>query len=173
MGCVRRGREPVSNRICQGTYVDKHTAMRPAVILASILAAAVLSAQGGFAGGQSTAMARAVLCRNLAGSYVGAPKWEVRSDGALGQDVRLEFNGKEASSKVTWRRNGAVYYEIAGIGMPLPTGFLIFIKSEDQVETYVYNAGTTEVLFSATRSSNGVLPNSIKGFRGTCVGVGG
>jgi hypothetical protein len=109
-----------------------------------------------------------VRCVNIAGSHIAAPKWQAESDGASGQDVLLEFGGDKELSKISWRKNGVQYSETFGLGFSMRTGFLIVIPAEDSVETYVFNAGSSELLFSGTRSGSLILPNSIKAFRGTC-----
>lgn len=126
-----------------------------------------------FAQGQDRAAKRGtppmtIRCVNISGSHIAAPQWQVEGDGASGQDVRLEFGGDGSPSRIVWRRSGTQYTEASGLGVSMRTGFLILVAAEDYVETYVYNPGTTELLFSATRSGSALLPNGIKAFRGTC-----
>lgn len=110
-------------------------------------------------------------CGNFAGTYMAAPKWEATSDSSRGQEVLVEFRGAKEPARVMWQKNGETYYEIEGIGLSMRSGFFILVPEEEYVETYTYNAGSSELLFSATRSGSSTLPNAIKGLRGTCVGA--
>jgi hypothetical protein len=65
------------------------------------------------------------------------------------------------------------HYEAVGLGIAMRGGFSIIVWGEEYVETYVYNAGTMELLFSQVRSGSALLPNSIKSFRGRCKPAGG
>lgn len=112
--------------------------------------------------------ALAYVCSNVTGVIITAPRWQSESDGASGQEVRLVFGGDLAPSSVSWRKGESTYYETDGVGFSLGSGFAILIHAEDRIETYVYSAGTTELLFSSTRLGSKVLPNAMKAFRGTC-----
>jgi hypothetical protein len=112
-----------------------------------------------------------VECRGIAGANVSAPDWKARQDGADHQTVRLEYNGPAGGklSRVLWAgADNKVYSEETGIGLEQRTGFAIVVWSDDRLETYVYNASGSEVLFSGTRSGHAVLPNIVKAFRGVC-----
>ncbi len=113
--------------------------------------------------------ALAYLCSQMSGANVSAPLWKSEPDGAGGQDVRIVFGGTDARSSVTWRRGASTYYEANGAGFLMGAGFAIVVLEKDRIETYVYSAGNTELLFSSTRAGSQVLPNSVKAFRGTCV----
>jgi hypothetical protein len=125
----------------------------------------------GFVTGQQSP-ARRIECRNIAGTSINAPAWKAESDGASGQVVRLVYSGDSEVAMVTWSRNGQVYLESPGIGKAMKSGFAIVVFDDEYIETYVYNAGTAEMLFSQLRSGSAVLPNVIKAFRGTCGVVG-
>ena len=115
----------------------------------------------------------AYLCGNLVGSYLAAPNWRVEGDGAKDQLVILTYKGDKSLSTVSWVRLGEMpYYESPGLAVAMKSGFVIVTFSEDFTETYVFNAGTTELLFSSVRSGSAVLPNAIKTLRGTCTPAG-
>ena len=111
-----------------------------------------------------------ILCENIVGTYIGAPTWKANTDAITGQQVLLHFKGRE--SKVNWYRFGKAYYERSGVGLTMKSGFVIIVIADDFVETYVFNAGTSELLFSMTRSGGSILPNAMKSQRGICKPAG-
>ena len=113
----------------------------------------------------------AFLCGNIAGTYFGAPDWRAGDDAFSGQQVLLDFKGDGEISKVTWIKDGRTYYEAEGIGGSMKSGFSIVVFAESYIETYVFNVGTTELLFGMLRSGSSLLPNSAKSARGTCIGA--
>ena len=113
---------------------------------------------------------RAFVCENLKGTWFGAPDWKVEADGMSGQQILLHYNG--ANSNIKWYRANKVYYENAGAGIAMKSGFAIVAALDEQIETYVFNSGTLELLFSSTRSGSSMMPNSIKSLRGTCKAAG-
>ena len=115
---------------------------------------------------------RAFLCRGLTGVWLGAPAWKPEADAMTGQEVLLSYTGKAQQSEVKWYRDGKVYFESPGIGVPMNGGFAIVVLGDEYLETYVFNSGTTELLMSATRSGSSALPNSIKSQRGVCKAAG-
>jgi hypothetical protein len=102
--------------------------------------------------------------------WFGAPEWKAEADGMSGQQVLLHYNG--ANSTVKWYRGGKVYYENSGVGIAMNGGFAIVAVLDEQIETYVLNIGTLELLQSSTRSGSSMMPNSIKAQRGTCKSAG-
>jgi hypothetical protein len=121
------------------------------------------------ASGEPAGLGLAYQCAEIAGTSIFAPKWESSADGASGQVVRLWYRTGDAPSFVAWVRGGVEYDRSPGVGFPMGAGFAILVVAEDRLETYVYNAGTTELLFTQTRSGNSLLPNVVKAYRGTCV----
>ena len=115
-------------------------------------------------------VSRSFLCENFKGTWFGAPEWKAEADGMSGQQVLLNYNG--TNSNVKWYRGGKVYYENSGVGIAMDNGFAIITMLDEQIETYVFNSGTVELLFSATRSGSSMLPNSIKTQRATCNAAG-
>ena len=67
---------------------------------------------------------------------------------------------------VNWYRFGKPYYERSGVGLTMKSGFVIIVLADDYLETYVFNAGTSELLFSMTRSGGSALSNAMKSQRG-------
>jgi hypothetical protein len=113
------------------------------------------------------------VCTGLSGYIVPAPKWAAESDGMKDQQVLLKYRGDWKLAEATWTMGSAQpYYQAAGIGRSMRSGFSITVAADEYVETYIYNAGTTELLFTVTRSGSQLLPNSIKAFRGTCKPAG-
>lgn len=121
----------------------------------------------------SQEITRAFLCENLAGSYSGpATSWRAEQDGASNQQVLLYFKGGKAISNVKWYRDGKPYYEANGVGTTMKSGFGITVFDDEYIETYVFNVGTSELLFSMVRSGSSQLPNAMKSMRGTCKPAG-
>ena len=87
-----------------------------------------------------------------------------------GQQVLLYFKGRR--SNVNWYRFGKPYYERSGVGLTMKSGFVIIVLADDYLETYVFNAGTSELLFSMTRSGGSALSNAMKSQRGICKPAG-
>jgi hypothetical protein len=54
----------------------------------------------------------------------------------------------------------------------MSAGFAVTIFAAEYIETYIYNAGTTELLYSSIRSGSRLLPNNIKAFKARCVPAG-
>jgi hypothetical protein len=114
-----------------------------------------------------------VECTKFAGTIMLAPAWKSELDGTTNQVLRLEY-GSDRKGRVSWLQDGKTYHTIEGIAVELRTGFAILVPADEYVETYVYNPGSAEVLFTSTRSGSQLGPNSIKAFRGTCTaGSGG
>jgi hypothetical protein len=140
------------------------------MVLTAIAAAIVLSASPA---PQSAPTSVTFLCAQMAGAYYGAPTWRIDPDGLTDQSVVLTFNGEGELGKVAWRKGtGAPYYESPAIGSQMKAGFSLTVLADEYVENYVYNAGTTELLYSAIRSGSTLLPNSIKAYKGSCVPAG-
>jgi hypothetical protein len=135
------------------------------------LALALVSLMHGIA--QAQDVPRSYLCGDFVGSYFGAPSWKVHEDRATNQQVLLDFKGGgQPGSSIKWYRNGNVYYDSPGMGATMTSGFVIVTLTDNFIETYVFNAGTSELLFSMTRSGNPLLPNTVKALRGTCKPAG-
>jgi hypothetical protein len=109
-----------------------------------------------------------MTCRDLKGTILPAPEWKAEPDGLTDQEVRVLFGGDLQPSKVEWSRNGNTYSESTGIGKSMKSGFVIVVFADDYVETYVYNAGTTDILFQQTRSGSSLFQNAMKSFQGRC-----
>src|SRR5690606_16145776 len=108
-------------------------------------------------------------CSDIAGSSMAAPAWKAAPDGTTDQQVRIRYRGNQEVAEASWTiGNEAPYYEAVGLGVGMQGGFAIFVFADDYVETYVYNAGTTELLYSSIRAGSALLPNTIKSFRGSC-----
>ena len=112
------------------------------------------------------------LCSDMKGSYMGAPQWTVETDNSKDQKVLLAYIGEGNPASVFWIKDGEAYYERNGVGFSMGSGFLIIIVAQDRTESYVFNAGTMELYFNQVRSGNNMLPNTLKGFRGTCAPAG-
>jgi hypothetical protein len=97
---------------------------------------------------------------------------EARKDASSNQEVLLYFKGGKSVSSVKWYRDGKVYYESDGIGYAMKGGFGIIALADEYVETYVFNVGTFELLFTMVRSGSATLPNAIKTMRGSCKPAG-
>lgn len=119
----------------------------------------------------SQGVSLAYECTGVAGFSMAAPNWVAERDSASQQVVRLEYRSDNGEAMVSWSRNGEVYVRSQGIGIAMSSGFVILVPGESLIETYVYNAGTTELLFTQTRSGSSLLPNIVKAFRGTCTGA--
>ena len=133
---------------------------------ATVLSLCSLMSPPGYA--QDTPLA--FLCENIVGTYIGAPTWKANTDAMTGQQVLLHFKGRE--SNVNWYRFGKPYYERSGVGLTMKSGFVIIVLADDYLETYVFNAGTSELLFSMTRSGGSALSNAMKSQRGICKPAG-
>lgn len=115
------------------------------------------------------ALQMSYTCAGITGSSMAAPDWKSTQDGTSQQQLVLRYRGNREVAHASWTiRNETPYYEAVGLGVSMGAGFAIFVFAQDYVETYVYNAGTTELLYTAIRSGSTVLPNSIKSFRGHC-----
>jgi len=110
----------------------------------------------------------ALLCSQMSGSTMSAPSWTFGADGTQAQQVLLHYRGDRETADVTWSTSGAPYYEASGIGLSMRAGFSVTVFTDEYVETYVYHAATSELLYSSVRSGSVLLPNTIKSFRGTC-----
>jgi hypothetical protein len=109
-----------------------------------------------------------VQCAEISGASIAAPRWTPETDGTAGQTLRLRFRA-QGKSTATWSRDGVDYAAEDGVGLAMPGGFAIVVAGAGLVETYVYNGGTTDVLFTQIRAGHSILPNIAKAFRGTCV----
>ena len=117
--------------------------------------------------GQSVGLS--YICDGIAGSSMAAPGWKAMPDGASNQQLRIRYRGNQEIAEASWTiRDEAPYYEAVGLGVAMQGGLSIFVFADDYVETYVYNAGTTELLYTSIRAGSGLLPNTIKSFRGSC-----
>lgn len=138
------------------------------VTIAVLVGGFVLSASASGRTLSESQVALEYACSGLAGAAVFAPKWEHEADGASNQEVRVVFGGDGQPASISWQREGVDYYKSPGVGFSLASGFAVLVLEPDRLETYVYSAGTTELLFTQTRVGNAVLPNSMKVFRGVC-----
>jgi hypothetical protein len=109
-------------------------------------------------------------CSDFKGMYMAAPAWTPDTDGMAGQVLRVTFRTDTGVSSVTSLLNGVEYNKETGAGAQLSSGFFFFLYAGDRVETYVYSGATAELFFTQMRSGNALLPNSVKGYRGSCVG---
>ena len=122
---------------------------------------------------QSAPTSVTFLCAQFTGGYYAAPAWRLESDGLTGQNVVVTFSGERQLGHISWRRGtDAPYYESPGIGTQMKSGFSVTVFADEYIESYVYNAGTTELLYSAIRSGSTLLPNGIKVYKGRCVPAG-
>ena len=134
-----------------------------------VLSSAGLAAQQPEAPIRGKSVQLSFTCTGIAGSRMAAPDWKATPDGTSDQRVVIRYRGNQEIAEASWTiRNEAPYYEAVGLGVGMRAGFSIFVFAEEYVETYVYNAGTTELLYTSTRSGSALLPNSIKSFRGSC-----
>ena len=116
--------------------------------------------------------AKAYLCSNFeAVTYARSPDWKVESDGYGGQSVLLHFKNKDVSS-VGWIKNNETYYSANGIGVPMSSGFSISVLGESYVETYVFSAGSSQLIYTKIRSGDDQLPNAILTAIAQCDGAG-
>ena len=113
-----------------------------------------------------------LLCTKFgANTYAWSPSWKVESDGLTGQTVLLYFKKKVLSS-VRWIMNNKSYYSAKGSGFSMKSGFSIAVVGASFVETYVFNAENSQLIYTKIRSGDDRLPNSIQTAIGQCVGTG-
>ena len=113
-----------------------------------------------------------LLCAKFgANTYAWSPSWKVETDGLSGQSVLLHFKKKGLSS-VRWIMNNKTYYSAKGSGFSMKSGFSIAVVGTSFVETYVFNAGNSQLIYTKIRSGDDRLPNSIQTAIGQCVGTG-
>jgi hypothetical protein len=137
------------------------------------LAVATLLSAGVMSQAIPTPTSFTIQCSAFTGGMLSAPDWRFESDGMANQSVVVTFNGERELGNVSWRRGSdAPYYESPGIGSLMNAGFAVTILADEYIETYVYNAGTTELLYSSIRSGSRLLPNNIKAFKARCVPAG-
>ena len=117
-------------------------------------------------------ISQAFLCDKVAGFIISAPDWQPKPDGYSDTKYLVSYKSGNARSQVTSFYKGERAYEAEGLGVPIGAGFSIAIFRGDVVETYVVNVSTLELLHTATGVGSGMLPNSIKSFRGTCQPAG-
>ena len=112
---------------------------------------------------------------NEVGPSMAAPTWSAETDGTSNQTVLIAFRGDGEQAGADWTIAGQKepYYRAVGAGVGMSSGFAIMVVADEYTESYVYNAGTTELFFSSIRSGSRVLPNTIKSFRGSCKPAGG
>ena len=142
-------------------------------VLRCVLALSGLAYVASLSEAQTPAGAALLLeyeCSGFRGVYMSAPTWKPDSDALTGQVLRISFRTDTGESSIAWLLNGAEYNKEAGIGIKQSSGFLVLVPRNDRVETYVYSGATSEMFFTQIRSGNALLPNAVKGFRGSCVG---
>lgn len=115
---------------------------------------------------------RAYLCSEFfAVTYVKSPNWKTENGGYEGQSVLLNFKS-QAISSVTWFKKNTPYYSAKGIGVPMNSGFNISVLGQSFVETYVFNAGNLQLLYSKIRSGDDRFPNSFHTAIAPCTPAG-
>lgn len=112
-------------------------------------------------------------CDGFNGTYAVTPNWTAEPDALTGQVLNIAYRADRTPSNVSWSRNGEPYSLESGAGIPMATGWVVLVVTDDRVETYVFNGSTQELLFTQTRSGNSVLPNAVKAYRGVCRGAKG
>ena len=117
-------------------------------------------------------ISRAFLCDGITGFIIGAPEWQPQPDGYANTKILISCKTGDVLSHVTSFRNGARVYDADGLGIAMNAGFSVAVFSKEYTETYVVNVGTLELFYSHIRAGSGMLPNSIKSFRGICKPAG-
>ena len=112
----------------------------------------------------------AYTCRNMAGSYMGpATGWKPEADASTNQKVQLMINRDGTPSMALWfDKTNEPYWAAEGIAMDVPGGFTFLAVSEQNIETYTLLVSSYELMHTTIRIGGSILPNAIKGQRGTC-----
>jgi hypothetical protein len=115
---------------------------------------------------------RSYTCSNIVGTSMYAPEWKAEPDGTSDQQVVLRYRGDFKVAEAEWSMNGSSYHKATGLGVGMSGGFSIGVFGQEFTEMYVYNAGTSDLLFTSVRSGSALLPNAMKAFRGACKPTG-
>ena len=137
------------------------TSMKRTVIRAA-LAAVCLAATCIFA--PAWAVDRHYTCRNIKGVILTPPAWGVKPDGFAGQSVTLISTVETGATRIVWS-NGTAYN---GFTLEMSGGFVVIATGPYWTEVYHFNAGGLDLMMTATRGGDPLLPNISKAFHGTC-----
>lgn len=136
------------------------------VLVAVLLSASVLPAQG------QPLDDSVYLCASPKGSRLVAPDWISEPDGMSKLAFLIHYKGDKSTSQIATLRGEEVLFDVAALGMAMRSGFSITSFGEEYIETYVYSAATSELLFSKTRAGSPALPNAIYSMKASCKPAG-
>ena len=112
------------------------------------------------------------LCASPKGVRLAAPDWIAEPDAMSQLAFLVHYKGDKSTSQIATLRGQESVFDVAALGMEMRSGFSITSFGEEYIETYVYSAATSELLFSKTRAGSTALPNAIYSMKATCKPAG-
>ena len=137
--------------------------MRWVCAIASVFIVYSMLSHAALSGAPTDLRPQQYTCTEIAGAVVAAGDWSVKPDAFSNSSVVLTVGVQEYGS-VEWS-NG---YNERGLARSTPTGFVIVVLGERDVEVYHFDASGLDLMMTKTLASDPALPNMAKALHGRC-----